>query len=64
MNREHWRKCPLPQFLAMSEVEQLDYCARRDEDAARFADCEKDAAWYGKRAAWYRDEIQRQKGEA
>lgn len=54
-----WRECPLEVFLAMSELQQLDYCARRDEDSARFADSEEDAAWYRARAKWYRDEMER-----
>ena len=52
-----WRECKLEEFVVMSETEQLDYCARRDEDSARFADTEEDAAWYRERAAWYRNRM-------
>lgn len=49
-----WRECPLDEWLAMSERDQLDYCARRDETAAQYAETGEDAAWYTWRAGWYR----------
>lgn len=53
-----WQECPLEVFLAMSERRQLDYCARRDDDSARFAATEEQAAWYRWRAATYRQMIE------
>lgn len=52
-----WREIPHEQFMAMTELEQLDYCARRDEDSARFADSDEDAKWYLWRAGLYRRRI-------
>lgn len=49
-----WREISHETFMAMTEKEQLDYCARRDEDSARFADSEADAKFYLDRAARYR----------
>jgi hypothetical protein len=54
-----WREIPQAEFLALSERDQLDYCARRDEDSALYATTDEDAQWYRRRAAAYRQLIEK-----
>lgn len=51
-----WSEIPAAVFLSWPVGMQLEYCARRDDDAASKADTPEEAAWYRERAQGYRDE--------
>lgn len=49
-----WREVPQALFLSWSEARQLDWCARRDEDAALREEREHHRQFYKERAEAYR----------
>lgn len=52
-----WTEVPAELFLFWSDARQLDYCARRDEHASRYAATPEKAAWYGARGEGYRSDL-------
>lgn len=53
--RSAWQEVSQTTFLSWSEAEQLDYCARRDDDSAAHAPTERDAEFFRNRANDYRE---------
>lgn len=55
--RDGWQEVPQALFLSWSEARQLDYCARRDEDAAEHEDSDFWRKFYVNRAGDYRQQL-------
>lgn len=57
--QSQWHEVPQAIFLSWPEIQQLKYCARRDEDALAHTGDQDEMTMYRERIAWYRAEIAR-----